>query len=641
MLEKAFPTLFTPIKIRRTELKNRIVMTPVQVNFSTDGMSNERYKDFFGLRARSGAGLIMVEPVMIDATSAVRCLSLYEDRFVPRLVELVETIHSNGVLAGVQLNHLGRQGDLIRSKNDPPLVAPSPIPWSPNAEVPRELSRDEIEELIGKFAEAARRVKDAGFDLVEIHGAHGYLVSQFLSPLSNIRKDEFGGDVKRRARFAIEIIKRVREKVGDDFPVSCRINGADNIPGGLVLEDAKTIAPLLVEAGLDLISISAGANGSYPTVVPGYGTPPACYVPLAEGVKSVLDVPVLGGGCICDLALAEEVIEARKVDLIGMTRAFVADPEIIQKTLRGKTGDIRKCIHCNTCIETSLFGSLSCLVNPEAGREAEFQLMPAVDLKAVMVIGGGLAGLEAARIAALRGHLVSLYEEEDRLGGQWRLAASPSFKQELNNLTDYLSHQIRKLGVDVRLGRTVTAADVEHLSPDAVVVATGAVPLIPPIPGAEQEWVVTAHDVLRGLGRTGERILVVGGGGVGLETAEFLQERGKEVTVIEKLKRVGNDMGPTVRWNLLQRLKEQRVKVFTSTEVNEIGMQRIVVTRSGRKETWEGFDTIVLAMGVRSRNELAVQIKGKVKEVYVVGDAANPRRGVDAMWEGAEVGRRI
>jgi 2,4-dienoyl-CoA reductase-like NADH-dependent reductase (Old Yellow Enzyme family)/thioredoxin reductase len=640
MLEKIFPTLFTPIKIRRTELKNRIVMTPVQVNFSTDGMSNERYKDFFGLRAQSGAGLIMVEPVMIDTTSAVRCLSLYEDKFVPRLAELVETIHSNGALAGIQLNHLGRQGDLIRSKNDPPLVAPSPLPWSPNAEVPRELSRDEIEELIEKFAEAARRVKDAGFDLVEIHGAHGYLVSQFLSPLSNIRKDEFGVDVKGRARFAIEIIKRVREKVGDDFPVSCRINGADNIPGGLVLGDAKTIAPLLVEAGLDLISISAGANGSYPTVVPGYGTPPACYVPLAEGVKSVVDVPVLGGGCIGDLALAEEVLEARKVDLIGMTRAFVADPEIIQKTLRGKTGDIRKCIHCNTCIETSLFGSLSCLVNPEAGREAEFQLMPAVKQKVVMVIGGGLAGLEAARIVALRGHLVSLYEEEGRLGGQWLLAAAPH-KQEFNDLTDYLSYQIRKLGVDVRLGRTVTASDVEHLTPDAVVVATGAVPFIPPIPGAEQKWVVTAHDVLRGFARIGNRVLVVGGGGVGLETAEFLQARGKEVTVIERLKRVGNDIGPTVRWNLLHRLKERSIKVFTCTEVNEIGRRGIVVTRNGRKETWEGFDTIVLALGIRSRNEIAAQIKGKVKEVYVVGDAANPRRGVDAMREGAEVGRRI
>jgi len=638
---KAFQKLFTPIRIGRVELKSRIVMTPLQVNFSTDGMSNEKYENFFGRRARSGAGLIMVEPVMIDTTTAVRCLSLYEDRFIPRLANLVKAIHSNGALAGIQINHLGRQGDLIRSKKDPPLVAPSPLPWSPSAEVPKELSRDEIEELIEKFAEAARRVKEAGFDLVEVHGAHGYLVSQFLSPLSNIRKDEYGGDVRGRAKFAVEIIKRVREKVGDDFPLSFRVNGADHVPGGLVLQDAKAIAPLLVEAGLDLISISAGVNGSYPTIVPGYETPPACYVPLGEGVKSVVHVPVLAGGCIGDLRLAEEVLEAGQVDLVGMTRALIADPDMIQKTLRGDLKEIRKCIGCNTCIETSMFGSLTCLVNSEAGREGEFKLTPAVGPKTVMVIGGGLAGLETARVAASRGHHVSLYEEGDALGGQWRLAATPPHKQKFYALIDYLSKQIRELGVVVKLGKTATAAHVEHQRPDVVVVATGATPLVPSFPGVDPEKVVMAHDVLGGSARTGERVLIVGGGGVGLETADFLQDRGKQVTVVEMLKRVGKDMGATVRWSLLNRLKECGIRIFTSTKVDEIHRQGVVVTKDGSKETWKGFDTIVIAIGMRSRNEIVDEIKGKVKEVYVIGDAVKPRRGVDAMREGAEVGRSI
>jgi len=288
-----------------------------------------------------------------------------------------------------------------------------------------------------------------------------------------------------------------------------------------------------------------------------------------------------------------------------------------------------------------MFGSLICLTNPEVGREAELKIVPAVKRKKVMVIGGGLAGLEAARVAALRGHHVSLYEEEDKLGGQWRLASTPPHKQGFNDLLNYLSNQIRKNGVEVTLGKKVTAADVKDQSPDAVVVATGATPLSPHIPGVGQERVLTAQDVLRGHGTIGDRVLIVGGGGIGLETAEFLEEKGKEVTVVEMLKRVGKDMGATIRWNLLYRIKERDIKIFTSTEVDEIKNQRVVVTKNGSKETWEGFDTVVLAVGMRSRNKIADEIKGMVEEVYVIGDAAGPRKGVSAMREGAEVGRII
>jgi len=642
MNENVFQKLFEPLKIKKMELKNRIVMTPVQVNFSTDGNSNQRYKDFFGLRARSGAALIMVEPVLVDRTQDLRVLSLYEDRFIPRLAELVETIHSNGALTGIQLNHLGRQGDLVRKEGDPPLVAPSPVPWSPRAAVPRELSKDEIQELVEKFADVAFRVKKAGFDLVEIHGAHGYLVSEFLSPLSNIRADEYGGDEKGRARFAVEIIRRVRAKVGDDFPISCRINGTDNIQGGLEIEDVKAIAPLLVEGGLDLISISAGVNGAYPTIVPGYETPPACYVHLAQEIKRVVDVPVLGGGCITDLCLAEKVVETGKVDLVAITRAFIVDPEFVHKTLKGKTAEIRKCIHCNTCIEHSMYGSLVCLVNPEAGREAEFGLRPAGKSKTVMVIGGGLAGMETARIAASRGHHVTLCEAGESLGGQWLLAAVPPYKQGFKNLIHFLSDQIAKLGVEVTFGKTVTADDVAKQNPDAVVVATGSTPIIPEIPGVEKEKVVTAHDVLKGCKNTGDRVLIIGGSGMGLETAEILEEKGKHVTVVEMLNKVGGGMGATVRWNLLSRMKGRSIKIFSSTKVEEITDEGVVITKDGRRETWEGFDTIIVAVGIRSNNEIAGKIEAIMKEeVYVIGDAADPRRGVDAMREGAEIGRRI
>ncbi len=641
MQEKAFRKLFTPLKIRGVELKNRIVMTPVQVNFSTDGNSNERYKDFFGLRAGSGASLVMVEPVLVDRTQDMRVLSLYEDRFIPRLAELVETIHSNGALTGIQLNHLGRQGDLILKDGDPPLVAPSPIPWSPRSTVPKELTHDDIKELVEKYTDVAVRVKEAGFDLVEIHGAHGYLVSEFLSPRSNERTDEYGGDAKGRARFAIEIIKRMREKLGDEFPISIRINGADNIPGGLVLEDTKAIAPLLVEGGVDMISISAGVNGSYPTIVPGYETPAACYVPYAEGVKSVVDVPVLGGGCISELGLAEEVVEAGKVDLVAMTRAFIADPEFIHKTLEEKTEEIRKCIRCNTCIDNSMYGSLICLVNPEAGRESEFELKPADKPKTVMVIGGGLASLETARVAASRGHHVSVYDKGEKLGGQWLLAAVPPHKGVFNSLLDYLIGRIQRLGIELELDRKITLSDVEEKNPDAVVIATGATELIPSIPGVDQGNVITSREVLQGYDNIKKRVLVIGGGAVGLEIAELLVEKGKDVTVVEMLNKIGQGMGATVRWNLINRLRKKGIKIFSSTQVNEISHHGIIVTTEGHKEAWTGFDNIVLAVGMTSRSELVDEIKEKVKEVYVIGDAVAPRRGVDAMREAAEVGRRI
>jgi NADPH-dependent 2,4-dienoyl-CoA reductase/sulfur reductase-like enzyme len=288
-----------------------------------------------------------------------------------------------------------------------------------------------------------------------------------------------------------------------------------------------------------------------------------------------------------------------------------------------------------------MFGSLICLANPEVGRKAAFQLEPVAERKKVMVIGGGPAGMEAARIAASRGHYVTLYEAKEKLGGQWLLATVPPYKQGFKDLIEFLSTQINKLSVDVILGKTVTENDVDAQRPDAVIVATGARPIIHGIPGVDQENVITAQDVLQGYEHTGDRVIIVGGGGIGLETAEFLEEKGKKVTVVELLKKVGKGMGPTVRWNLLYRIKERGIKIFTSTEVEAITEKGVVVTRNGSKETWEEFDTVVMAVGIRSNNEIADKIKGKAKEVYMIGDAVEPRRGVDAMREGAEIGWRI
>lgn len=635
MESKALPLLFAPLRIGRIELKNRIVMVPMATNF------NEAARiDFYLARARGEVGLIQLPGGNVDPASDYSPITpLYDDRFIPSLAQLVEVIHSAGALVSIQLWHAGRQLHLLRPGMS--VVAPSAVPWSRSAKVPRELSTAEVEELVEKFVQTAMRARKAGIDFVEVHAAHGYLAGGFLSPQTNKRTDKYGGDLAGRTTFVVEIIRRIKEEAGKDFPVSCRINGTDNVTGGLTLDDAKAIAPILVDAGLDLISVSASVYGAYPTIIPPVDIPHGCNVPLAEGVKSVVNVPVITVGRINDPRLGEEILAAGKADLIGMGRALLTDPELPAKAARGEFQEIRKCIACNTCIDSLDLGPIRCLVNPALGREKEMEIVPVVQKKKVMVIGGGPAGLEAARVAALRGHEVSLYEKEQHLGGQWLLAAAPPYKQEFTELIDYQSHQLAKLKVKVVVGKQVSASLVRELRPDVVIVATGTVPTRPPVPGMEMSKVVSAWDILRGNSGTGSKVLVVGSGSVGLETAHFLVAQGKEVTVIEMLGKLGADMGDTLRWHLLNRLREHRITIAHSTELKQVNEQGVVVHRNGSEEVWTGFDTVVLATGSRSDNELAGELKGMVAELHVIGDALQPRKGTDATREGAEVAGRI
>jgi NADPH-dependent 2,4-dienoyl-CoA reductase/sulfur reductase-like enzyme len=354
-------------------------------------------------------------------------------------------------------------------------------------------------------------------------------------------------------------------------------------------------------------------------------------------------VPVAVAGRLDDPFIADEVLVSGKADVIAIARGLLADPELPNKAARGDFKGIRRCIACNVCIDgdPTPVSPITCTVNPEAGREREMGITPAPRRKKIMVIGGGLAGLEAARVAAARGHQVTLCEEDADLGGQWLLASKLPHKEDHLLLLRYLVGQLDKLGVERKCGAKVTAGMVEEARPDVVVVATGAKPLVPPIPGVELKEVVTAWDVLVG-GKVGRRVLVVGGGLTGLETAEFLAEQGKEVVVVEMLKRVGADMGGTVRWHLMNRTKNLSIKTFVSTQIKEIRPKGVVlISRNGVEETWDGFDTIVLACGVRSKDELSKQIQGKVKEVHVVGDAAKARRGLEAIRSGSEIGRKL
>ena len=633
--------LFTPVKVGRLELKNRIIMPPMIERLATHGAPNDAVNDFYAARARGGVALIVLTPGIIDISMASPIqLGIYEDSFIPRLRQFTDLIHSCGGRVGIQLMHLGRQGGEIK-KYKP--VAPSPIPLTPKDAVPRELTTGEVEGLVEKFAEAARKARDAGFDMVELHGCHGYLLSGFLSPLTNQRGDKYGGSVANRARFVVEIVKLIKGRAGQDFPVSVRMNGSDYMPGGTTVDMARQTAKLLEEAGVDMIGVSGGAYGSYPVIVPPYDQPRGCNVPLAAAVKEAVKVPVAVAGRLDDPLIADEVLVSGKADVIAVARGLLADPELPNKAARGDFKGICRCIACNVCIDgdPTPVSPITCTVNPEAGREREMVITPAPRQKKVMIIGGGLSGLEAARVAAARGHKVTLYEEDADLGGQWLLASKPPHKEDHLLLLHYLVGQLDKLGAERKCAVKVTAALVEEVKPDVVLVATGAKPLMPSIPGVEREEVVTAWDVLGG-GKVGWRVLVVGGGLTGLETAEFLAEQGKEVVVVEMLKRVGADMGGTIRWHLMNRTKTLNIKTFVSTQIKEIRPKGVVVvSRNGAEETWDAFDTVVLACGVRPKDELSKQIREKVKEVYVIGDAAKARRGLEAIRSGSEMGRKI
>jgi 2,4-dienoyl-CoA reductase-like NADH-dependent reductase (Old Yellow Enzyme family)/thioredoxin reductase len=636
---EALQLLFTPTKVGRIDLKNRIIMPPMIDRLAVDGMAGDRVKDFYAARARGGVALIVLTPGIVDISMASPIqLGIYEERFIPSLRELTDLVHSEGALMGIQLMHLGRQGGEIKGYEP---VAPSPVPLSPNDEAPRELTTGEVEGLVEKFAEAARRARDAGFDMVELHACHGYLLSGFLSPHTNRRRDRYGGGVEGRAQFVVEIVRLIKERVGRDFPVSCRINGSDYISGGVTPDMARETALLLERAGADLIGVSGGAYGSYPVIVPPYDQPRGCNADLAGAVKQAVKVPVAVAGRLDDPLIADGVLLAGKADLIAVARGLLADPDLPNKALAGDFRQIRRCIACNVCIDGNPTEPITCTVNPEAGREREMEIMPASAPKGVLVIGCGLAGLEAARVAALRGHRVILCEENREIGGQWTMAAKPPHKEEHMMLLDYYRWQLEELGVECSLGEKAGMSTVQESSSDVVIVATGAMPLVPPIAGVDCPEVTTAWEVLQGR-VVGQRVLVIGGGLTGLETAEFLAQGGREVVVVEQLKRAGADMGATVRWHLMNRTRNLSIRMFTSTQVREIRSGGVVVvSRKGSEETWSDFDAVVLACGSRPRDELSTDIKDLVAQVYVIGDAAKPRRGLEAIREGGEVGRRI
>jgi 2,4-dienoyl-CoA reductase-like NADH-dependent reductase (Old Yellow Enzyme family)/thioredoxin reductase len=643
----SFPELFKPGSIGKMELKNRIVMPPMVRNWATaDGAITDRLLEHFAEVARGGVGFIIIEASYIEPRGKgfANEIGLYDDKLIPGLKKLVETVHDNGAKIAMQVYHAGRQTVSQVTGTQP--VAPSPIPCPVEQEMPRELTTKEVEELVEAYAEGARRAKDAGFDAVEIHGTHGYLINQFLSPYSNKRTDKYGGSLEGRMRFALEIVERTREKVGKAFPIIFRLSGDEYVEGGLSIEDTKVIAQRLEKTGVDALHVSAGVYESTikkGVIIQPMALPRGCLVHLAEGIKKVVRIPVITVGRINNPELAESILREKKADFIAMGRALLADPELPKKAQEGRVDDIRMCTACcQGCIDRLFMQQdITCLVNPAVGREKEFALKPAEKAKKVLVIGGGPAGMEAARVAVLRGHKVTLYEKSDKLGGQLILAATPPYKGEFSNLNAYLSTQMEKLDVKVELGKEVTPAMVQELQPDVVIAAVGSQPLIPEgILGIGGDNVVTAWDVLAGKVDTKGTVIVAGGGMVGCETAEFLAEKGKKVNVVEMLPDIAMDVGVTPRVIFIQRLAEHKIEMLTNRKIKEIAKNGVIVEQDGKTQTIEG-DTVVLALGAVPERKLIESLRGKVAELREIGDCVEARKALDAVYEGSRVAREI
>ena len=649
---KKLEHLSKPIKIGAMQVKNRIVMAPAATNLaSPEGGVSKAQIAFHTARARGGVGLIIAEDTTVSESAKYiwHTTGLFDDRLIPSWQELTKAVHACGAKIAPQLMHPSFNARSSLSGVQP--VAASPIASRVYKEIPRELTIEEIAIIVEQFGEAARRAKQAGCDAVQLHCAHNHhLLGSFLSPLHNKRTDVYGASVEGRLRITLEVIQSIRSKVGPNFSILVRISGSEFEPGGLTLEQAQYVAKLLEEAGVNAIHVSGGTTEKIWLVVYPWGGPPAYNAPLAEAIKKVVTIPVISVGGINSPWLAENVLATGKADMVAMARALIADPEFPNKALAGNWEDIRPCLHDMAClVDIFMDKKISCMVNPAVGTEEEKELTPAPTFKKILVVGGGPGGMEAAQVAASRGHQVTLMEKGAKLGGQYLMAAFPPTKQEFTLGVKYLANQLEKTGVKVELNRDVTPEMVKEFMPDTVVIATGGLSRVPSdLPGTNRENVVTAWQVLSGQVLVSGEVLVIGGGQVGCETADFIAHPVNDmmpgqnrVTIVEMLDNVYLDeLGPQ-RSLLIQRLLEKGVGIITGAECVEVIEDGVKYRKDGKEETLRGFNAVVLAMGTIPNDQLSEKLKGTSFSVHVIGDAKEPRKSKDAIAEGWEIGRSI
>jgi len=572
---------------------------------------------------------------------------LYSDRFIPGVSKLTDAIHDSGAKIAAQLI---TSYHVILNEGISEVVGPSPVRNQILRCMPRALNIDEIRYIVEEYGQAARRAKEGGFDAVEVLVGGGYLLNRFLSPITNKRTDEYGGNLENRMRIILEVIDSMRREVGEEFPISCRLNVEEQMEGGHTIEDSRDVVQTLEKAGVQMINVYTGWHESpVPTVQA--SLPKGAFVYLAEKVKGWVHIPVVAANRINDPIVAEKILADGKADLIGMARALLADPELPNKAKKGKIDEIVPCLACGNCLTEIITNykdwgkpvSTSCTVNPLAGKEMEYVIQPSERSRKVFVIGGGPGGMQAAMTAAERGHKVTLFEKGNELGGRLFIASIPPHKDDIKALTKSMEVRAARAGVEIRLQCEASAKMLEKEKPDVVILATGTVSLIPDIPGVNGQNVILAEEVLSGAKTVTGNILVVGGGMVGCETAEFLIESiggVTHVTVLEMLNRMASDLSPTYRPFFLARLKKAGIDMETNTKVIEITDKGIMVSRNDVTQFLSG-DAVVLAVGFKADNSLNEKIGEGIMEIYSIGDCVNPRTIKEAVEEGFIIGRRI
>lgn len=637
--------LFTPIKLGKVEIRNRVAFAPMGTGlYSTDGTVTKETIPYIEARARGGVGLIISQFTAATKFQKFPLMGAYEDRLIPSLKTYADAAHKYGAKAFLQIATMGG-ADLLGS------YAPSAIdlPWY--SILPKELTREQIGEVIEGFIQAAMRAKKAGFDGVELHGAYGYLIAEFISPFSNRRKDDYGGDFEGRMRVPVEIVRGIRNLCGSDFPVGFKFNAYEDVSGGIDLELAVRIAKRMVDEGVVYLHPVTMATGLSTLGLSKYPAMPILYhpidvtTPVAEHIKRRIgETPVLAAGGIKDPSFAEALLASGKADMVVLGRALLADPDWVNNAMAGRP--VRPCLRCNVCHFEAVawVRRIVCTVNPYLMREPEEPLKRATKRKHVMVIGGGPAGMMASIVASRRGHEVTLYEKKKELGGLLIPGSRPPFKADVLELLNYLREEISKEGIEVRLGEEMKPEKVRQEAPDALVIAIGASPIRPPIEGLEKAKVLYVTEALLNPERVGKEPLIVGGGVTGCETALYLRRLGRDVTIVEKLPELMPLEEEGYKYNtavLTKMLKEEGVRALCKSEVVEVTPSSAFIRFGGSRPFELSADTIVLSVGLRAEKSLVEPFMASCRESYAIGDCESPRRIRDAIFEGDKVARLI
>jgi len=662
--------LFDSILINTLDIKNRIYMPAMHLGMANEFQVTDQIVDFYTQRAKGGLGMICVGYATIDELSGnTQNIGAHDDQFIPGLTRLANAIKENGSRAVVQLNHAGRYNFSFFLNGKQP-VAPSAIASRMTRETPKAMTIDEIKQTVQSFAAAAVRVKKSGFDAVEILSGTGYLISEFLSPLTNQRSDEYGGTLENRMRFGLEVIQAVRQAVGSDFPLIVRMNGNDFMPGGNSRQELIEYARALNENKVDALCINVGWHEArVPQIVA--SVPRGTFSYLARGIKEAVNIPVIASHRINDPQTARDLLDENMCDMVAMGRGLIADPMLPLKTEQGRENEIVHCIACAQGCFDNLFKlkHIECLCNPLAGHEGSRPVEKSRSAKKVIVVGAGPAGMSAALTLNKRGHSVVMYEKESRPGGQLHLAAAPPGREEFAQFAKDLETQLIVNQIPLVLNTIVDEDLIKQENPDMVVLATGANPVVPPIPGIDGQNVVESWDVLSNKTSTGQKVAIIGGGAVGVETALFLAEKGtlsaeavkfllvnqaqdpetlfnmavqgtKEITLVEMLEKIGKDIGKSTKWGMLQDLGRYGITTMTGSKVVEINSTGLVIENEGKTTQVEA-DTIVIAAGSTSNNPLESMLKKLDLPYQVIGDANQVATAFDAVHHGYQVGLDI